>query len=50
MLSFIVFPAKAILATMNEDQHSAIMKVLHNEDYTLIMGMPGTGKDGCRLL
>ncbi|PIK53075.1 putative DNA replication ATP-dependent helicase/nuclease DNA2 [Apostichopus japonicus] len=36
--------AKAILATMNEDQHSAIMKVLHNEDYTLIMGMPGTGK------
>lgn len=29
---------------LNKDQKRAILKVLCAEDYTLILGMPGTGK------
>lgn len=32
------------LGEMNEDQRSAVSKVLAAQDYALILGMPGTGK------
>lgn len=32
------------LGEMNEDQRSAVAKVLSAQDYALILGMPGTGK------
>lgn len=32
------------LGDMNEDQQSAVTKVLSAQDYALILGMPGTGK------
>lgn len=35
---------ESYLEGLNIDQKRAIMKVLCAEDYTLILGMPGTGK------
>lgn len=32
------------LGDMNDDQRTAVSKVLSADDYTLILGMPGTGK------
>ncbi|KAI1798471.1 Dna2-domain-containing protein [Ganoderma leucocontextum] len=32
------------LSHLNKDQRLAVRKVLHAEDYALILGMPGTGK------
>ncbi|KAJ1927120.1 DNA replication endonuclease-helicase Dna2 [Tieghemiomyces parasiticus] len=34
----------AALARLNVDQREAVAKVLNAQDYTLILGMPGTGK------
>ncbi|KAJ8019898.1 DNA replication ATP-dependent helicase/nuclease DNA2 [Holothuria leucospilota] len=36
--------AEKILKSLNGDQRKAILKVLHCNDYSLILGMPGTGK------
>ncbi len=38
-----VLPASQ-LGQMNEDQRATVAKVLSAQDYTLILGMPGTGK------
>lgn len=38
-----VFPP-AERAAMNPDQVTAVQRVLHFEDYTLVLGMPGSGK------
>ncbi|XP_071941006.1 DNA replication ATP-dependent helicase/nuclease DNA2-like [Antedon mediterranea] len=35
---------KGILADLNKDQRCVIDKVLRSNDYTLVVGMPGTGK------
>ncbi|CCH59616.1 hypothetical protein TBLA_0B08000 [Henningerozyma blattae CBS 6284] len=35
---------KSLLSHFNEDQLTAIDKVMRTEDYSLILGMPGTGK------